>query len=106
MEIGPLHERASHPSRPPVLRTCSLDYAGTDSETEDSAVSAGNIVDVGAESLLHHCRICDTYFSSLGDLHFVSFVSIPQESFFNVFLLSEASMVTSMHSFVNEQARA
>lgn len=106
VEIGPPHERASLPSRPPVLRTCSLDYAGTDSETEDGAISAGGIVDVGTESMLHHCRVCDNYFSSLGDLHFVSFVSNPQESFFNVFLFSEASMVTSMHSFANEQASA
>ncbi len=59
-------------ARSPAIRTFSLDYAGTDSDNEDSASNAGDVVDAGTESLLHHCRICDNYFSSLGDLHFVS----------------------------------
>lgn len=57
-------------ARSPAKRTFSLDYSGTDSDNEDSASNAGDVVDAGTESLLHHCRICDNYFSSLGDLHF------------------------------------
>ncbi|KLO12942.1 hypothetical protein SCHPADRAFT_392725 [Schizopora paradoxa] len=56
--------------RPLTSRTCSLDYAGTDSETDGSAKSARDVVDAGTDSLLHHCRVCDNYFTSLGDLHF------------------------------------
>jgi len=61
---------ASASPRPPVIRTFSLDYSGTDSENEDSTSSTGDVVNAGMDNLLHHCRICDNYFSSLGDLHF------------------------------------